>query len=287
MDGGFAGLSLSDETLQTLEKIGYEKPSKIQAEFIPVAMTGVDCMGQARTGTGKTAAFVLPMLEKLDPSKKFVQAIVLAPTRELSEQVAGETQKLAGGSELRVVSVVGGRPIRQQISALERGSQIVVGTPGRVLDFMRKIKNNIAVIHGDLPQRKRDRVIKDLRSGKIRMLIATDVVGRGIDISGISHIINYDIPEYCDDYVHRVGRTGRMSSDVNGRAITFVTREQGGQLTSIEIRINTLLPEYEIAEFEAARPGPERKTIADSAPVYGSTEIDYSDDEEDDFGSGV
>lgn len=370
-------------------------------------------MGQARTGTGKTAAFVLPMLEKLDPTKKCVQAIALAPTRELSEQVATETQRLAGGSELRAVSVVGGRPIRQQISALERGAQIVVGTPGRVLDliqrrvldlsnvriavldeadrmldigflpdierilkqspterqtlllsatfpstverlakkfmhdpqridvsdkeiavstieqfyvtvdvdrkfdtlvhvlrqerpqqvlvftrtkrgadkiaakFMRKIKNNIAVIHGDLPQRKRDRVITDLRSGKVRMLVATDVVGRGIDVSGISHIINYDVPEYCDDYVHRVGRTGRMSSDVNGRAITFVTREQGGQLTSIENRINILLPEYEIKDFEAARPGPERKTIADSAPVYGSTEIDYTDEEEEDFGTGV
>jgi ATP-dependent RNA helicase DeaD len=152
--------------------------------------------------------------------------------------------------------------------------------------FERRLKN-IAMIHGDLPQRKRDRVIKDLRSGKIRMLVATDVVGRGIDISGISHIINYDIPEYCDDYVHRVGRTGRMSSDVDGRAITFVTREQGGQLTSIEIRINTLLPEYPLRDFEAARPGPERKTVDDAAPVFGTTEIDYSDDEADDFGTGV
>jgi len=412
MDGGFADMNLSAETLTTLQNIGYETPSRIQAAFIPVAMTGRDCMGQARTGTGKTAAFIVPMLEQLDPGNKNVQAIVLAPTRELSEQVAAETERLAGGSELRLVSVVGGRPIRQQISKLERGSQIVVGTPGRVLDliqrralilkqvkiavldeadrmldigflpdierilrqsptdrqtlllsatfpttverlarrfmkepqridvsaneiavntieqfyitvdfdrkfetliqvlrqerpqqalvftrtkrgaekiaarFQKKIQN-IAMIHGDLPQRKRDRVIKDLRSGKLRMLVATDVVGRGIDISGISHIINYDIPEYCDDYVHRVGRTGRMSSDVNGRAITFVTREQGGQLTSIEVRINTLLPEYPLNSFEAARPGPERKTIEDAAPVFGTTEIDYSDDEADDFGVGV
>jgi ATP-dependent RNA helicase DeaD len=411
-DGGFAAMNLSAETLATLEHMGYETPSRIQTEFIPVAMTGQDCMGQARTGTGKTAAFVLPMVEQLDPAIKAVQAIVLAPTRELSEQVAAEAERLAVGSDLRLVSVVGGRPIRQQIAKLERGAQIVVGTPGRVLDliqrralilkqvriavldeadrmldigflpdierilrqspserqtlllsatfpttverlarrfmkeprridvseneiavntieqfyitvdfdrkfetliqvmrqerppqalvftrtkrgaekiaakFERRLKN-IAMIHGDLPQRKRDRVIKDLRSGKIRMLVATDVVGRGIDISGISHIINYDIPEYCDDYVHRVGRTGRMSSDVDGRAITFVTREQGGQLTSIEIRINTLLPEYPLQDFEAARPGPERKTVDEAAPVFGTTEIDYSDDEADDFGTGV
>jgi ATP-dependent RNA helicase DeaD len=412
MDGGFAAMNLSAETLATLEHMGYETPSQIQTAFIPVAMTGQDCMGQARTGTGKTAAFVLPMVEQLDPAIKTVQAIVLAPTRELSEQVAAEAERLAVGSDLRLVSVVGGRPIRQQIAKLEAGAQIVVGTPGRVLDliqrralilkqvriavldeadrmldigflpdierilrqspserqtlllsatfpttverlarrfmkeprridvsdneiavntieqfyitvdfdrkfetliqvlrqerpqqalvftrtkrgaekiaakFERRLKN-IAMIHGDLPQRKRDRVIKDLRSGKIRMLVATDVVGRGIDISGISHIINYDIPEYCDDYVHRVGRTGRMSSDVDGRAITFVTREQGGQLTSIEIRINTLLPEYPLRDFEAARPGPERKTVDDAAPVFGTTEIDYSDDETDDFGTGV
>jgi ATP-dependent RNA helicase DeaD len=403
---------LSAETLATLEHMGYETPSQIQTAFIPVAMTGQDCMGQARTGTGKTAAFVLPMVEQLDPAIKTVQAIVLAPTRELSEQVAAEAERLAVGSGLQLVSVVGGRPIRQQIAKLEAGAQIVVGTPGRVLDliqrralilkqvriavldeadrmldigflpdierilrqspserqtlllsatfpttverlarrfmkeprridvsdneiavntieqfyitvdfdrkfetliqvlrqerpqqalvftrtkrgaekiaakFERRLKN-IAMIHGDLPQRKRDRVIKDLRSGKIRMLVATDVVGRGIDISGISHIINYDIPEYCDDYVHRVGRTGRMSSNVDGRAITFVTREQGGQLTSIEIRINTLLPEYPLRDFEAARPGPERKTVDDAAPVFGTTEIDYSDDETDDFGTGV
>jgi ATP-dependent RNA helicase DeaD len=103
------------------------------------------------------------------------------------------------------------------------------------------------------------------REGKVRLLVATDVVGRGIDVSGISHIINYDIPEYHDDYVHRVGRTGRLSSDQKGCAITFVTREQGEQLTNIEKRINCMLPEYLIDGYEAYRPQAPRPTVDNSS----------------------
>jgi ATP-dependent RNA helicase DeaD len=121
-----------------------------------------------------------------------------------------------------------------------------------------------AMIHGDLPQPKRDRVMRDFRTGKIRLLIATDVVGRGIDVSGISHIVNYDIPEYCDDYVHRVGRTGRLSSDEKGSAYTFVTREQGSHLTEIEKRINVMLNEYRVEGFEAYRPSKPRATVKES-----------------------
>ncbi|MBL8815050.1 MAG: DEAD/DEAH box helicase [Planctomyces sp.] len=356
-------------------------PSPIQAAFIPVALTGKDCIGQARTGTGKTAAFMLPSLEQLDPSRKRVQMIVLVPTRELSEQVYSESMKFAGNSGFEFGLAVGGRPIHRQIEALRKGVQVVIGTPGRVIDLLkrRELKldalqiavldeadrmldigfrpdiekilkacpedrqtlllsatmappveklahrymvspemvdlsedrvvvdtieqfyvtvdedrkrslllrilakekpsqvivftrtkrgadalfqmyskrlksNRIAAIHGDLPQRQRDKVIRELRSGQLRLLIATDVVGRGIDISGISHIINYDIPEFCDDYVHRVGRTGRMSSSRQGRAITFVTLAQGGELTNIEKRINTVLPEYLVEDFEAFAP---------------------------------
>ena len=405
----FVDMSLSKTTLRTLEFIGYEDPSPIQAAVIPIALKGDDCIGQARTGTGKTAAFMLPTLERIENGGRYVQALVLAPTRELSEQVANEARRLSEGHKIDVVCAVGGRPIRQQIHKLEQGAQVVIGTPGRVIDlarrrnldlskvnvvvldeadrmldigfrpdierilrmcpdkrqtlllsatlpppverlaqkymtdpqmvdlsednvvvdtieqfyitvdedrkfpalvrvlaserpaqvlvftrtkrgadklhkkFSRKLKQ-CEVIHGDLPQRKRDRVIRDLREGKVRLLIATDVVGRGIDISGISHIVNYDIPEFCDDYVHRVGRTGRMSSDEQGRAITFVTKEQGGQLTNIEIRINTVLPTYELAGFEACRPGKPRKHVDDSAPIFGSTQMDFSDDDEADFG---
>jgi len=376
----FKNLGLHDNTLRTLAKTGYETPSPIQAEFIPVALTGRDCIGQARTGTGKTAAFMLPSMERVDASEPAVQILALAPTRELSEQVMMESRKLCGG-RLKLALGVGGRPIHKQVQDIQSGAQAIIGTPGRVIDllrrgvlkldrlkivildeadrmldigfrpdierilkqcptdrqtlllsatmpapveklahrymrdplmvdlsednvvvdtieqyyitvdedrkrslllrvlaqekpaqaivftrtkrgadklletFTRRLKTNrIAAIHGDLPQRKRDRVIKDLRAGALRLLIATDVVGRGIDISGISHIINYDIPEFCDDYVHRVGRTGRLSSAMNGRAITFVRLDQGGELTNIEMRINTVLPEYRVDGFEAYRP---------------------------------
>ncbi|MCE2796059.1 MAG: DEAD/DEAH box helicase [Planctomyces sp.] len=376
----FDQLGLSAPTLRLLAKIGYDHPSPIQVALIPIALTGRDCIGQARTGTGKTAAFMLPTLEQVDSERGVVQVLVLAPTRELSEQVYLESRKLAGNMPLHFALAVGGRPMGRQIDDLRGGAQIVIGTPGRVQDLMkrghlrleelfiavldeadrmldigfrpdierilracpkvrqtlllsatmppdvmklaqrymvdpesvdlsedrvvvdtieqfyatvdedrklplllrilahekpsqvivftrtkrgadklydvfsRRLKSSrIACIHGDMPQSKRDRVIKALRAGELRLLIATDVVGRGIDVSGISHIINYDIPEYCDDYVHRVGRTGRLSSDQNGRAVTFVTLAQGGELTNIEKRINTVLPEYELEGFEAFR----------------------------------
>jgi ATP-dependent RNA helicase DeaD len=120
----------------------------------------------------------------------------------------------------------------------------------------------VAAIHGDLAQNVRDRVMKQFREGKVRLLIATDVVGRGIDVTSVSHIINYDIPEYCDDYVHRIGRTGRLSGEA-GFAFTFVTREEGEQLTNIEIRINKLLPQYQFDGFESCRrPAPKAPAVA-------------------------
>lgn len=383
----FAGLGLSEPTLAAIAEIGFDKPSPIQAAFIPLAMSGHDCIGQAHTGTGKTAAFVLPLLERLDFGRSVVQALVLTPTRELSEQVAVEAKRLSYSSACRSVCIVGGRPVRAQINELQKGVHIAIGTPGRVIDLIdrgclsladltvvvldeadrmldigfrpdiekilrrcpserqtlmltatmpptverlanrymkspqkvdmstngvavktidqyyltvdhdRKFETlrrllvdqrpqqvlvftrtkrgaddlyrrfagrlpQVAILHGDLAQSHRDRVMKQFRSGEVRMLIATDVVGRGIDISGISHIINYDVPEYCDDYVHRIGRTGRLSSDERGCAFTFVTREQGEQLTNIEMRINQMLPEYRLPGFESARPRQPRPTVS-------------------------
>ena len=388
---GFAELGLSQRTLKTLKQIGYDTPSPIQSTFIPLALQGGDCTGQARTGTGKTAAFVLPIIETIDFENPATQALVLAPTRELSEQVASEAKKLAGNTPCRTAVFVGGRPIRSQLVELKTGVQIAVGTPGRVIDllsrraldlrhlkivvldeadrmldigfrpdiekilrqcpenrqslllsatmppaverlakrYMKDAKrvdlsedqlsasdtidqyyatvdddrkfpllvqllkkerpqqvlvftrtkrgaeqlyrkfagklDRVAMMNGDLPQHKRDSVMKKFRSGEIRMLIATDVVGRGIDVSSISHIINYDIPEFHDDYVHRVGRTGRLSSDERGCAITFVTREQGEQLTSIEKRINQMLPEYQIEGFQPFRPRAPRPHVNDES----------------------
>ncbi|MFH5805095.1 DEAD/DEAH box helicase [Alienimonas sp. DA493] len=383
----FADLGLSKATLATLDEIGFERPSKIQAAFLPIALSGRDCSGQARTGTGKTAAFTLPLLEKLDLDRTVIQGLVLAPTRELAEQVSQEMRKLSGG-RVKTVVIVGGRPMGPQIEKIKKGAQVVVGTPGRVMDLMGRgqlglenvafavldeadrmlddgfrpdiekilrkcpkdrqtlllsatmppeveelaakfMKNpervdmsedalvatemieqfvltvdpdrkygallhvlkqekpkqclvftrtkrgaeklferfsrklpSCAMMHGDLHQRKREKTLQAFREGKIRMLVATDVVGRGIDISGISHIVNFDVPEFQDDYVHRIGRTGRMSSDTNGRAITFVSRDQGDQLTKIEIRVSQVLPTYELKDYEAARPVV-RKSVQD------------------------
>jgi ATP-dependent RNA helicase DeaD len=352
-------------------------------------------MGQAQTGTGKTAAFAIPILEQLlSEKRRGPQALVLVPTRELAVQVRDEMTKLAHGRRVRIVAAYGGKPVRQQAQKISRGAEIIVGTPGRLLDHMgrgtlfvgdlrqvvldeadrmldigfrpdiekilrqcpqsrqtlllsatlpppvlrlarrymrdaeeldfspkdiavetieqfyftvdpeqkfdlllrliereepkqaivfcrtrrgtekihqrlKKKVDSVAAIHGDLQQRVRDRVMERFRGGRLRILVATDVVGRGIDVSGISHIINFDIPEFCDDYVHRVGRTGRMGRE--GVAYTFVSPEQGNELTRIEMRINRLLERAEMPGFdlgvkpegEPEAPKPEPK------PVYG------------------
>ena len=387
----FEDLGLSTTMLKALKKAGFEAPSPIQAGLLPIALQGKDCIGQAHTGTGKTASFVIPILEHIDFESQRPLALVLTPTRELSEQVANEARKLASNRDVRIVSIVGGKSIRAQVDELKRGAQIIVGTPGRVIDLMgrrsldlstldfvvldeadrmldigfrpdierilkrcpaerqtlllsatmpppverlartymqnpemvdlsqdavvtreveqyyitvdqdrkfptlvrllaqerpkqaivftrtkrgadalyekfRKKLPQVETLHGDLQQRKRDSVMKKVRAGEVRLLIATDVVGRGIDVSGISHIINYDVPEFCDDYVHRIGRTGRMSSSTPGVAIMFVTREQGDELTRIEIRINKMLDSYRIEGFEPARPVAPRKRVTGRGP---------------------
>ena len=382
--GDFRTLGLAPETLAAVDRAGYSVPTPVQAGFIPRALKGIDVLGQARTGTGKTAAFVLPILERVSrPSERGVvgpRALVLVPTRELAVQVRDEFEKLAHGSRIHCVAVYGGKPIRGQIDKLAKHPAVVVGTPGRVLDHMsrgtiqlsgleivtldeadrmldigfqpdiekilrrcpdsrqtlllsatvpppvaklatrymrdpeildfstgeiavetieqfyftvdpvRKFDllerllereqprqviifcrtkrgtdkvferlsrrrsrdgsgDDVACIHGDLAQNVRDRVMKQFREGQVRILVATDVVGRGIDVSSLSHIVNYDIPEFCDDYVHRVGRTGRMGRE--GVAYTFVAPDEGQQLTRIEMRIEKLLKRDEIAGFEA------------------------------------
>lgn len=379
---GFADLSLSDALLASLTKAGYLQPTPIQAGLIPRALTGVDVIGQAQTGTGKTASFVIPILERIEMRRGPAnpQALVLVPTRELAVQVRDETVKLSHGQRARSVALYGGKPIRGQSEKLGRGTEIVVGTPGRVLDHigrgtlvlkdlrmvvldeadrmldigfrpdierilkqcpkdrqtlllsatvappvrklaerymqqpesldfspkdigvdtieqfyftvdnerkfdllvqlleresptqaivfcrtkrgterihnqLKKKFKEVDCMHGDLTQGARDRTMQKFRDGKVRLLVATDVVGRGIDVSGISHIVNFNVPEFCDDYVHRVGRTGRMGRE--GVAYTFVTPDEGGQLTRIEVRINRLL---ERAHLEGFDPSPMKPT---------------------------
>jgi ATP-dependent RNA helicase DeaD len=392
-------MGLSDVMNQALTRTGYDTPTPVQAGLIPLALEGADVLGQARTGTGKTAAFAIPILEQLDQSKEKSEpapakkeakkeksrkrqprALVLVPTRELAVQVRDEIDKLAYGRRLTCVPLYGGKPIRGQIDKLQRGVDIIVGTPGRILDHlsrktlnledlrcvvldeadrmldigfrpdiekilrscpserqtlllsatvsppiqrlaqrymtdpnimdfspktkgvdtieqhyftvegdrkyellvrllvrekpeqaivfcrtkrgtdrvMRKLAKKLRqvdAIHGDMPQGTRDRVMRKFRAGEILVLVATDVVGRGIDVTSISHIINYDIPQSSDDYVHRVGRTGRMGRE--GVAFTFVTPEQGIELTRIEMLINRILKRDEIEGFQ---------TVAQAAP---------------------
>ncbi|TWT75257.1 DEAD/DEAH box helicase [Allorhodopirellula solitaria] len=372
----FDELDLSPVMREAVAEAGFTKPSPIQAALIPYALDGCDVIGQARTGTGKTAAFAIPILEQLDSLEdcRDPQAIIIVPTRELADQVASETARLAHGVPTEIAVLSGGKNMNRQLRQLENGVQIVVGTPGRVHDhlqrgtlrldkawcvvldeadrmldigfrpqierIMRKcprnrqtlllsatlppvvrrlaesymsdptvidccqnemavdtieqryftVENNrkvelleqlleredpeqaivfcrtkrgtdrlsrqlsriyhgaCACIHGDLQQRERDRVLQSLRDRKLKLLIATDVVGRGIDITTISHIVNFDVPQDCDDYVHRVGRTGRMGRD--GIAFTFVVPGEGEMLTSIERRINKELIRDSLDGFE-------------------------------------
>ncbi|MEX0820222.1 MAG: DEAD/DEAH box helicase [Pirellulaceae bacterium] len=375
----FEDMDLSKQMLKALRQATYETPTPVQAGVIPAALDGVDVIGQARTGTGKTASFVIPILEDLLPKREAPnpQALILVPTRELAVQVRDEVVKLSATRRIHCVALYGGKPIRGQIEKLKEGAQVIVGTPGRVLDHigrgtlqlgdvwcvvldeadrmldigfrpdierilrkcpedrqtlllsatvpppilrlaerymhepisldfssgdiavetieqfyftvdqdrkfdllvrlmerenprqaiifcrtkrgvdrlvkrLSKFDKDVDCIHGDLPQGSRDRVMRLFREGKIRTLVATDVVGRGIDVTTVSHIINFDLPAFCDDYVHRVGRTGRMGRE--GVAFSFVCSDEGPQLTRIEERINLLLKRDEIEGFKGSAP---------------------------------
>lgn len=362
----FANLGLSEPMLAALSQIGYVKPTPIQAALIPMALRGFDLLGQARTGTGKTASFGIPILEMIESDRKETQALILTPTRELAVQVAAELNRIRGNSAISIVCLYGGKPMKSQIHQLHRGALIVVGTPGRVIDhlerrtlsvaklrcvvldeadrmldigfrpdierilrycprqrqtlllsatipvsileiakrymtqpklislsankvavdtidqyFVRtpeelkfdvlvklldrekpqqaiifcrtklgterlyrkllkaKVLAGLGTIHGDLAQSARDQMMQAFRDGKVNYLVATDVVGRGIDVSSISHIINFDVPEDSDDYVHRVGRTGRMGRP--GVAFTIVGTHQRSELAKIEQKVGRAL----------------------------------------------
>jgi len=352
----FNEFELSRKVLDAIHDMGYEEPSPIQGACIPSILDGKEVVGQAQTGTGKTAAFGIPIVEKTTTDKK-VQALVVTPTRELAIQVAGEVRKIAQHKRVRCVPIYGGQSIVHQIRALQQGVQIVVGTPGRILDHVRrgtlklqsakivvldeademldmgfiedieailketpsdrqtllfsatfptevrrlasrymhnpdhvtvnrgemtvpltdqvyykvlertKLESLCRVIdseevslgiifcrtkkgvdelvealmsrgylvdglHGDLSQMQRDRVMKRFRSGDIELLVATDVAARGLDINNVTHVVNYDLPQDAESYVHRIGRTGRAGK--RGLAISLVTPRELKLLKQIE-----------------------------------------------------
>jgi ATP-dependent RNA helicase DeaD len=372
IDKTFADLDLKPDLLEGIEATGFVHPTKIQATLIPVALTGVDILGQAKTGTGKTAAFAIPLLNMVEQGKAG-QALILAPTRELAIQIRQDIDELGAKTGITACAIYGGQSINTQARKLQDHPEIIVGTPGRLMDMVqrgymsfrnvefavldevdrmfdigfrddiRKIlgqcpkdrqtifvsatmtpeierlarqymrdpeklvvssgsltvelvdqyhlpvppwdkrrllahlltheepaltlvfcrmkrtvddlvryleRKNIEAhaIHGDLSQGARNRVMERFRSGSLSVLIASDLASRGIDVEGITHVVNYDLPEDPDLYVHRIGRTARAGR--RGVAWSLVTPEQGRLLTDIEILVNAEIPKLEYPDFE-------------------------------------
>jgi len=373
----FGTIEVSSDIARALKKIGYKEPSPIQQRCISPLMSGKDVVGQALTGTGKTAAFGIPLIEQVDRAQPTVQALVLVPTRELATQVRDELIRLAQFCRIGVMACYGGQPIAKQINALERGAQIVVGTPGRVLDHMSRgtlrldnlrtvildeadqmldigflpsieqilfytpqerqtalfsatmpsairsivlrqmrspmwvrvggeietaptvsqvyyevperdrvralvgllemqVKDskvllfrrtqvgvdqlvralqhqNIAAegIHGGMPQSKRNSVMRDFQSGHTTILVATNLAARGLDIPLVSYVVNYDMPQNLEEYVHRIGRTARMGRD--GTAVTFVTEWDFPALDSLMDTLSDELKPANVSLYESVK----------------------------------
>ncbi len=360
----------NDLILRAITDQEWEEPTPVQEKVIPLAMDGHDLMAQAQTGSGKTGAFAIPIISKLQNAKR-IECLVMVPTRELAVQVAGDFGDIAKYTHFKSLPIYGGQSINVQTDRIRRGVEVVVGTPGRIMDLMRRgelsfenvrflvldeadrmldmgfiddiewilqsvpkdrqtmlfsatlpdtikelakrymrnpreviisaesltvpeteqvyinvgrknklwalcrildsEKPSLALvfcstkkmvdmlahklraygysadaIHGDLTQAARDKVMSKFRSGKLRILIATDVAARGLDIEDISHVINYDIPENPEDYVHRIGRTARAGK--SGRAITFVTQQEQHLVKAIENYSRSKLEGIEVPE---------------------------------------
>jgi ATP-dependent RNA helicase DeaD len=353
----FFKMGLRRELTDYLKTVGITEPTPIQVQAIPLLMAGKDLVAQAQTGTGKTLAFLLPILEKVDINKPYVQALIITPTRELALQITKETKKLADTVGVNVLSVYGGHTLAKQINQLKGNPHIVIGTPGRLLDHVRRETINLAGVsklvldeadqmlhmgfldevenlinltahkrqtilfsatipsrirslakrymdkptdihiqkehvtldeikqimvettqedkldklcsmideyrpylamifchtrqrvtvlntalaqrgyevdelHGDLSQTKREQVMRRFREAKLQILVATDIAARGLDIEGITHVFNYDIPHDAESYIHRIGRTGRAGQ--TGTAVTFVAPGEHTYLRMIE-----------------------------------------------------
>ena len=377
----FEELNLSSTTLKSLKKIGFEETTPIQEQTIPLSLEGHDIIGQAQTGTGKTAAFGIPLIEKINVKDKFIQSLVIAPTRELAIQVSEELYKIGYDKHVQILAVYGGQDISRQIRALKKKPAVIVGTPGRILDHINRgtIKlNNIHTvvldeademlnmgfiddieailekipserqtllfsatmperirqialrfmnnpkmvktkakemtvpqidqyfikvderekfdaltrlldyqspelaivfgrtkrrvdevsealsirgytaegIHGDLSQAKRLQVLRKFKEGSIDVLVATDVAARGLDISGVTHVYNFDIPQDPESYVHRIGRTGRAGK--TGMAITFVSPREMGYLRTVEETTKKRMKRMQVPTIAEAIEGQQR-----------------------------
>lgn len=380
----FSKLGISDLVAKSLSEMGFEEPTPIQMQTIPTALAGSDVIGQAQTGTGKTAAFGIPLMEKIQLNGDKVQALVLTPTRELAIQVAEELNRIGQYAEVRTLPIYGGQEIDRQIKALKKRPQIIVATPGRLMDHMRRrtirlgeihsvvldeademlnmgfledietilqdipearqtllfsatmpksiqllaqrfMRNPALIstktqevtiplveqfyielhdrqkfdiicrlldiqspdlsiifgrtkrrvdelsealkkrgyaaegIHGDLTQSRRDSVLRQFRAGTTEILVATDVAARGLDISGVTHVYNFDVPQDSEGYVHRIGRTGRAGQ--TGQAITFATPRELNHLRMIERATKRKIIRMTIPTFTEAIEGQQRIAV--------------------------
>ena len=367
MANDFIALGIQSELNNYLKEIGISEPTPIQEKAIPVLMTGKDVVAQSQTGTGKTLAFLLPILENIEVNRPFVQALIITPTRELALQITKEAKRLADKLGVNVLSVYGGTALESQINKLKGNPHIVIGTPGRIMDHVRRktlklsgvsklvldeadqmlhmgfmddmeqiiqqtsskrqtmlfsatipakirsmasqymnkptdirlqtenvtldeirqiiveckqeekidklcsmideyrpylamifchtkqraIDLNLALahrgyevdeIHGDLSQTKREQVMRRFRDAKVQILVATDIAARGLDIEGITHVFNYDIPHDVESYIHRIGRTGRAGQ--TGTAVTFVVPGEQNYLRMIEQGIKASIKKH-------------------------------------------
>lgn len=393
----FADLNISPALLKAVNRMGFEEATPIQAKTIPLSMQGKDLIGQAQTGTGKTAAFGIPLIEKIDVRSSHVQGIIIAPTRELAIQVSEELFKIGRDARARVLAVYGGSDIQRQIRALKKGPHIIVGTPGRILDHIKRrtlkldqvhtlildeademlnmgfiddiesilesvpderqtllfsatmpnpirkiaerfmkspetirveakemtvpsieqyfvkiherekfdvlarlidvqspelaivfgrtkrrvdeLSNALTLrgyaaegIHGDLSQAKRMSVLRKFKEGKIDVLVATDVAARGLDISGVTHVYNYDIPQDPESYVHRIGRTGRAGKE--GMAITFVSPREMGYLRIVEQTTKKRMQPMRPPTWDEALEGQQRMTMEKIEEVIKEGSLD-------------
>lgn len=394
----FAELGLNESTLRAIGELGFETATPIQALAIPALLTGRDLIGLAQTGTGKTAAFGLPLIEKMDASENTVQALVLAPTRELAMQVAKGIHDFAKYNGLKVVPVYGGQPIDRQFRALKSGAHIVVGTPGRVLDHMRRGSLSLAnvrlcvldeademmalgftedmeailselpesrqlaffsatmaprvlqitekflrdpqrveiiakqrtlettnqtyyevppgkkeealarvldmetpgstivfcrtrqetadlsellrlrgynaePIHGDMNQAERERVLRRFREGHADLLVATDVAARGLDIDSVTHVVNYDVPYDVEQYIHRIGRTGRAGR--TGDAITLIYHKERRKLALIERLIGAKIEPARIPSLADIATRRQQALVESVREALNSPEFEY------------
>ncbi len=390
MPEGFAALGVRPELVDLLNRNGLKEPTPIQARTIPILLEGRDVIAQAQTGTGKTLAFLLPILERVDANIPAVQALILTPTRELAIQITAEAKKLAPVVGVNVLATYGGQDVESQVKKLNRATQVVVATPGRLLDHLRrgtihlnqltmlvldeadqmlhlgflseveevidqaarercmmlcsatmpdqirtlarrymrspveiqiqskrvtldeiqqvlvettdrakqdtlcqklteynpylalifcrtKIRADILVdalttrgynadvLHGDLSQAKREQVMKRFRDAKIQFLVATDVAARGIDVEGITHVFNYDIPHDVESYIHRIGRTGRAGQ--TGVAVTLVTPRDQEFLRLIEQGVQGTLERLNAGKETAQRPVPRERREREARPA--------------------